>query len=75
MNPPTNEPPLPPLAVGDRGASQLSGLSTRTIAELVSRNAIPSFKIGNRRLFSVKALDAWVDAMSAAAESEAGHVE
>ena len=61
---PYEAPLLPPLSVGDREAARLTGLSARTIADLVSRNAIPSFKIGGRRLFSVKALDGWVDSMS-----------
>ena len=77
----THETPLPPLAVGTRGAGKLLDISERNIAELVAKNAIPSFKIGGRRLFSVEALKAWIAAKVAAAaeieaaESEVPHVE
>jgi len=67
---PYEAPLLPPLSVGDREAARLTGLSPRTIAELVSKDAIPSFKIGGRRLFSIKALDAWIDSMNTMAEGE-----
>jgi len=56
---------LQPLAVGTCGAGKLLDISERSVAELVAKNAIPSFKIGGRRLFSIKALDAWIDAMNA----------
>ena len=59
---------LPPLSVGDVEAARLTDLSARTIADLVSKGGIPSFKIGGRRLFSIKALDAWVDSMNTATE-------
>lgn len=78
MNP--SEKTLQPLSVGARDAAKLIGVSERTVAEQVAKNAIPSFKLGGRRLFSVKALTEWVDRMSEptpseSPESEAGHVE
>jgi len=71
MNTPTNELRVAPLAVGTRDAAKLLGLSERSIAELVARQEIPSFKLGGRRLFSVEALRAWIAAKAETAESEA----
>jgi excisionase family DNA binding protein len=67
----THKPQIEPITVGALAASKLLGLSERSIAELVSRDEIPSIKLGGRRLFSVEALKAWIAAKVEAAKSEA----
>jgi excisionase family DNA binding protein len=48
------------IAVGMVEAARRLGLSTRTVATLVSRNELPSRKIGRRRIIPVIALEAFV---------------
>ena len=50
-----------PLMVrGLRAASELTGLSTRTVWSLVNRNALPHRRIGRALLFVPDELRAWV---------------
>lgn len=48
------------LAVGMVEAARRLGLSARTVATLVSRQELPSRKIGRRRIIPVTALEAFV---------------
>src|SRR5216683_1097279 len=48
------------LTVGMVEAARRLGLSVRTIATLISRNELPSRKIGRRRLIAVCDLEAFV---------------
>lgn len=48
------------LAVGMAEAARRLGLSTRTVATLVSRRELPSRKVGRRRIIAVAALEAFV---------------
>lgn len=45
------------LAVGLAEAARRLSLSIRTVAKLVSRGNLPSFKVGRRRLIPVRALE------------------
>ena len=48
------------LAVGMAEAARRLGLSTRTVATLVSRRQLISRKVGRRRIIPVVALEAFV---------------
>jgi excisionase family DNA binding protein len=48
------------LAVGMAEAARRLGLSTRTVAALVSRQELPSRKVGRRRIIPVVALEAFL---------------
>jgi len=48
------------LAVGMAEAARRLGLSTRTVASLVSRRQLPSRKVGRRRIIPVNALESFV---------------
>ena len=48
------------LAVGIPEAARRLGLSTRTVAALVSREELPSRKVGRRRIIPVAALEAFL---------------
>jgi excisionase family DNA binding protein len=48
------------LAVDIPEAARRLGLSTRTVAALVSRQELPSRKVGRRRIIPVVALDAFI---------------
>ena len=54
------------LAVGIAEAARRLGLSTRTVASLVSRRQLGSRKVGRRRIIPVVALEAFVRSDSAA---------
>jgi excisionase family DNA binding protein len=45
------------LAVGIAEAARRLGLSPRTVAKLVSRQELPSRKVGRRRIIPVQALE------------------
>jgi hypothetical protein len=63
-------PALAPIAVGVEGAAALLALPATSIKGLVAIDAIPSYKVGKRRLFDVAALVAW----SAARTAETAHL-
>lgn len=48
------------LAVSIAEAARRLGLSVRTVATLVSRNELPSRKVGRRRIIPVSALEAFM---------------
>ena len=48
------------LAVDIPEAARRLGLSTRTVATLVSRQELPSCKVGRRRIIPVVALEAFL---------------
>jgi len=48
------------LAVDIPEAARRLGLSTRTVAALVSRQELPSRKVGRRRIIPVAALEAFL---------------
>jgi excisionase family DNA binding protein len=48
------------LAIGISEAARRLGLSTRTVATLVSRRQLASRKVGRRRIIPVVALEAFV---------------
>ena len=52
------------LAVGMAEAARRLGLSTRTVATLVSRRQLRSRKVGRRRIIPVGALEAFVKSES-----------
>ena len=49
------------LAVGIAEAARRLGISARTIATLISRNELPTRKVGRRRIIPVAALEAFVN--------------
>jgi excisionase family DNA binding protein len=48
------------LAVNISEAARRLGLSTRTVATLVSRHQLPSRKVGRRRIIPVEALEVFL---------------
>lgn len=48
------------LAVSPAEAARLAGLGRTKLYEAISSGALPSFRIGTRRLIRVSALDAWL---------------
>jgi excisionase family DNA binding protein len=48
------------LAVGITEAARRLGLSPRTVATLLSRQELPSRKVGRRRIIPVQALEAFL---------------
>jgi excisionase family DNA binding protein len=49
------------LGIGMTEAARRLGVSSRTVASLISENRIPSYKIGRRRIVPVAALEAFVN--------------
>ena len=58
MNP--HEPTLSHLAVAPAQAAILAGSGRTKLYEAISSGALPSFKIGTRRLIRVSDLDEWL---------------
>lgn len=58
-----------PLAVGLVDAARLISVSDRHLWGLADRGEIPSVMIGNRRVFRVATLDAWLAAREGRAAS------
>jgi excisionase family DNA binding protein len=48
------------LAVGISEAARRIGVSSRTVATLISKNELPSRKVGRRRIVPIAALEAFV---------------
>ncbi|NJL32379.1 MAG: helix-turn-helix domain-containing protein [Phycisphaerales bacterium] len=59
---------IPALALSVHDAAAALGVSGRTIEKMVARGELPSFRVGDRRLFSVDSLRAWVREKSAGGE-------
>ena len=57
----------PRLLLDIRQAAGALGVCPRTLAALVSAGKVPSVKLGKRRLFSVKALERFIEQEEAAA--------
>lgn len=53
--------PAEPLSVGMATAAKMLGCGRRKLWELCNRKAIPHFRIGNRIMFNVAALQTWID--------------
>lgn len=49
------------IAVGIAEAARRLGVSSRTLATLISQNDLPSCKIGRRRIIPLAALEAFVN--------------
>ena len=49
------------LAVGIAEAAHRLGVSSRTVATLISQNELPSCRIGRRRIIPLAALEAFVN--------------
>ena len=58
-----------PLAVSVDTASQMLGLSRRTIYTRINNGELPSFRVGPRRLISMQALRDFISAREAEAAS------
>ncbi len=56
----SQRPPLTPFAVSPADAARLAGVGRTTIYEALNSGALPSFRIGRRRLILVVDLLAWV---------------
>lgn len=54
------------LAVSPAEAARLAGLGRTKLYEAISSGALPSFRIGTRRLIRVSALDAWLKSFETA---------
>lgn len=50
------------LAVSPAQAARLAGISRSTLYEALKSGALPSLKLGKRRLIRITALEAWLDA-------------
>jgi excisionase family DNA binding protein len=51
---------LEPLAVSPGEAARLAGLGRTTIYQAIASRALPSIRIGRRRLITIDALRAWL---------------
>ena len=51
----------PPLAVAPAEAARLAGVGRTTLYAALSSGALPSLKLGRRRLIKLDALRAWLD--------------
>jgi excisionase family DNA binding protein len=51
----------PPLAVAPAEAARLAGVGRTTLYAALSSGALPSLKLGRRRLIKLEALRAWLD--------------
>lgn len=51
--------PVPRITLRIADAAIALSVSERTLTDLVARNAVPSFIVGNIRLFEVAALQRW----------------
>ncbi|MCI4661660.1 MAG: helix-turn-helix domain-containing protein [Neomegalonema sp.] len=49
------------LAVSPADAARLTGLGSTTIYQALGSGALPSLKVGRRRLIRIAALDAWLN--------------
>jgi excisionase family DNA binding protein len=54
---------LPPVTLDRFGAAEYLGFGLTTLAELTAAGAIPSLRVGRRRLYRVADLDAWLAAL------------
>lgn len=54
--------PIPPMALSVAEAAESLGVSVRSLSTLVTINALPSLRIGRRRLFRPAELEAWLAA-------------
>jgi excisionase family DNA binding protein len=59
---PRRHPDLPPAVLDRPGAANYLGLGLTTLAELTGTGAVPSFRVGRRRLYRLADLDAWLAA-------------
>ena len=57
--------PCPPLAVRERGAAKLLGVSAKTIQNWTRDGVIPSHRIGGCRLYIIAELQRWADDLAA----------
>lgn len=48
------------MAVSPARAAQMAGIGRTLLYQAIASGALPSFKIGARRLIRVSALDAWL---------------
>ena len=55
-------PDLPAAVLDRRGTAAYLGLGLSTLAELTAAGAIPSLRIGRRRLYRIADLDTWLAA-------------
>lgn len=59
--------PQTKLLLNLRDAAKLLSLSERTLWGLANTGAIPSFKIGRSRRFSIESLERWIETQEGAA--------
>lgn len=60
------ERPIRPIAVGTNEAAKMLSISRPTLYQLCNRDDFnASFRVGNRVLFSVQALEKWVEKQTA----------
>ena len=52
---------LQPIAVREREAARLLGISPKSVFNLTKAGVLPSIKLGGCRLYSVAALQRWID--------------
>lgn len=60
---------LPPKLVSPEQGARMSGVSESTFYELLKTNKVRSFKVGRRRVIPVAAIDEWIAAELAEADS------
>lgn len=51
---------VPPFALGVKSAAKSIGISVRKLNQLIQVNEIESFRVGNRRLLSMKAIERYI---------------
>jgi excisionase family DNA binding protein len=63
--PPHAPPHAPPLVVAPAEAARLAGVGRTTLYAALKSGALPSLKLGRRRLIKIGALQDWLDAHGA----------
>lgn len=59
-----------PITLTIKGACRLSSLSEPTIRRAISSGALPSYKVGKRRLIATDDLRAWLDSHRTEAKAQ-----
>lgn len=60
---------MPPKLVNPEQGARITGLSESTFYELLKTGKVQSFKVGRRRVVPVAAIEAWIAAELAEADS------
>ncbi|HIP78026.1 MAG TPA: DNA-binding protein [Kiloniellaceae bacterium] len=60
-----------PLALSVREAAALAGVGRTILYEAVGSGALPSLKVGRRRLIRTESLEAWLESLESGTQADA----